>query len=70
MPSNFPDGSPARKVLYEFMREVELYENPPKGLAIAVAAIEFSNCQRDLERLTAAKNAIQRAIASEHLTAQ
>jgi hypothetical protein len=66
MPNNFPEGSPARKVLYDFMREVELYENPPKGLEMAVAAVEFSNCQRNLERLTAAKNAIQRAIASEH----
>jgi hypothetical protein len=63
-PTNFPDGSPARTVLYEFMREMG--DNPPKGLEVTVAAVEFSNCQRTLERLMAAKDALQRAIASEH----
>jgi hypothetical protein len=54
MPINFLEGSPARKVLYEFLREVEFDESPPKGLSIAVAAAEFSNYQRNLKRLTAA----------------
>jgi hypothetical protein len=66
MPINFPEGSPARKVLYEFLREVEHDQNPPKGLKRAVAEMEFSNCQRNFERLMAAKDAIQRALASEH----
>jgi hypothetical protein len=65
-PDDFPDGSPARKVLCEFMLEIEHDVNPPEGLKKSVAEIERSNCQRNLERLTVAKDAIQRAIALEH----
>jgi hypothetical protein len=66
MPLNFSEGSLAREVLDAFVRETAFDKDPPKGLAIDVAAAELTSCRRNLERLLLAREAIQRAIASEH----
>jgi hypothetical protein len=66
MPLSVSEESLAREILDAFVGETAFGENPLRGITSDVAAIELANCRRNLERLLLAREAVQRAIASEH----